>query len=82
MDIITHCLTLAPGPYHSAFSLLRLLWDSVDKVQACKEQLRVLSTCVAQLLTAVHTEVGENRLTERGIAEAYKSLCKWVSPFS
>jgi hypothetical protein len=54
MDTVQKCLHLVPVPYLSAaFGLFKLIWDTVDKVQASKQQLRVLAECVSHLLVTL-----------------------------
>jgi hypothetical protein len=77
MDLIHHCIGLIPVPYLSeAFSIFKLIWGSVRQSYVCKEQLCILGTCVAQLLTAVNTEIHEGCLVEADVAEALENLCQ------
>jgi hypothetical protein len=76
MDLIQHCLALTPVPYlATAFSLFRFIWNSVESVQASKEQLRVLSTCIAELLVVANKQCCEDKLYEADIVDALRNLC-------
>ena len=75
MDVVQQCLALAPVPYLStAFSLLRFIWTSVQQAQASKEQLRVLATCIAQLLRALDAQYRSNKIARSATATALDDL--------
>jgi hypothetical protein len=75
MDIIDSCLSLVPVPYlRAAFSTFKLLWDSGQRVQASKEQLRCLSFSVAQLLYALHGEIRAGNLDEAKVLPGIAGL--------
>jgi hypothetical protein len=79
MDIVQQCLALAPVPYLStAFSILRFIWSSVQQAQASKEQLRVLATCIAQLLRALDTQYRTNKIVPSTTATALNDLSVYV----
>jgi hypothetical protein len=79
MDIVQQCLALAPVPYLStAFSLLKFIWTSVQQAQASKEQLRVLATCIAQLLRALDYEYRANKMVPSTTATALNDLSMYV----
>jgi hypothetical protein len=57
MDTIQQCLELVPIPYLSAvFKLFRVIYATVEQVQSGNEQLRVLASCVSQLLVTLNAE--------------------------
>lgn len=65
MDIIEQLLSLAPVPYLSAaFSIFKIIWQTVEQVQDSKEQLRVLAYSVGQLLYTLDREFRAGRLKE------------------
>jgi hypothetical protein len=80
MDIVQQCLALVPVPCLStAFSLLSFIWSSVEQVQASKEQLRVLATCIAQLLSALDAQYRTNKIVPSTTATALNDLSLYVS---
>jgi hypothetical protein len=79
MDIVQQCLALAPVPYLStAFSILGFIWFSVQQAQASKEQLRVLATCIAQLLCALDAQYRTNKMVPSTTAAALNDLSVYV----
>lgn len=65
MDVIESCLALVPVPYIStAISIFRVIWTSVQQVQASNEQLRILSHTIAQLLKTLDKEYRQKRLVQ------------------
>jgi hypothetical protein len=63
MDIIHQCLSLVPVPYLApAFSVLKHIWSSVQQAQASKQQLKVLTQSIAQLLRTIDEEYRAQRL--------------------
>jgi hypothetical protein len=85
MDVISACLALAPVPYLSAaFTTFQFIWDSVQRVQASKEQLRCLAFSVAQLLHTLDGEIRFKRLhpsiVSSGITDL-QSLLREIASF-
>src|ERR1700676_828602 len=79
MDIIHQCLSLAPVPYLSAaFSALRLIWSSVQQVQASKGQLEALAQSIAQLLQTLDDEYRAGRLLQVKTSVPLADLCRFV----
>lgn len=75
MDIITHCLALAPVPgLAAAFSVLRYLATSIQQVQASKQQLLGLATAIAQLMTTLNGEFAAKRLLPENSVEPLHDL--------
>jgi hypothetical protein len=75
MDVVQQCLNLVPLPYLSTvFSVLRFIWTSVQEVQASKEQLRVLATCIAQLLRTLDVQYRANKIVLSTTATALSDL--------
>ena len=65
MNVIQHCLSLAPLPYLSpAFSALRFIYSSIQQAQASKRQLQALSESIAQLLCTLDNEYRARRLRQ------------------
>jgi hypothetical protein len=75
MDIIHHCLGLAPVPYLvPAFSILRFIWSSIQQVQGSRQQLGVLAESVAQLLSTLNDEYRAGRLSEGSTSDPLEAL--------
>lgn len=75
MDIITHCLALAPVPgLAAAFSVLRYLVTSIQQVQVSKQQLLGLATAMAQLMATLNVEFAASRLSPENSAEPLHNL--------
>ena len=80
MDIIQHCLSLAPLPYLApAFSALRFIWSSVERAQASKRQLEALTKLIAQLLKALDSEYRARRLLQATTSMPLDDLCRFVA---
>ena len=57
MDIVSQCLSLTPVPYlKTAFDIFRFIVVTIEQVQACRQQLRVLSISIAELLNTLDKE--------------------------
>jgi hypothetical protein len=83
MDIIQSCLVLAPVPYLApAFSIFKVIWESIDQIQASNEQLRTLSCSIAQLLSAINGEYRRGALKSEGTSEQLEKLREFVSLLS
>ena len=79
MDIIHHCLALAPVPYLApAFSLLRIIWSSVEQAQASKRQLEGLAQSIAQLLQTLDGQYRAQKLLQVQTSKALTDLCGFV----
>jgi hypothetical protein len=79
MDIIQHCLSLAPLPYLSpAFSALRFIWSSVQQAQASKRQLEALTQLIAQLLKTLDSEYRARRLLQASTSRPLDGLRRFV----
>jgi hypothetical protein len=79
MDIIHHCLSLAPLPYLGpAFSALRFIWSSVQQVQASKRQLEALTQSIAQLLKTLDSEYRSRQLLQASTSTPLDDLRKFV----
>jgi hypothetical protein len=66
MDAVSTCLALVPVPgLNVAFNLLRSIWNGVQQSKASQEKLKVLSTCIAQLLGELNNNFMTRRLSER-----------------
>jgi hypothetical protein len=79
MDIIQHCLSLAPVPYLApAFSIFKFIWSTVDQVQASKQQLEVLAQSLAQLLKVLNGEYRAGRLLQARTSTPLADLSKCV----
>jgi hypothetical protein len=75
MDVINSLLSLAPVPYlQPAFSLFQFIWNSVERAQASKEQLKALASSIAYLLQALHLEYPEDRLEDANYSKPLKDL--------
>jgi hypothetical protein len=82
LDVIHDCISLVPVPYlATAFSLFKFIWTSVEGAQASKEQLRVLSSCIAQLLVVANKQCSGDQLCEANMVEALDNLCGCVRHF-
>jgi hypothetical protein len=81
MDIIQHCLSLAPVPYLApAFHVFNFIWTSVQQVQTSREQLRILIKCISELLCTLDTEYRAGRLPEDKTVTALDNLCQCAVP--
>ena len=79
MDLIGHCLSLAPVPYlGAAFEVLRFIWISIEQAQASKGQLKALAQTIAQLLYTLDKEYREGRLQEGETATPLGNLGMYV----
>jgi hypothetical protein len=79
MDVIESCLALVPVPYIStAFSIFRVIWMSVQQVQASNEQLRSLSYTIAQLLQVLDGEYRQKRLVQARTSAQLAELDRFV----
>ena len=79
MDIIHHCLSLAPLPYLSpAFSALRFIWSSVQQAQASKRQLEALTQSIAQLLQTLDAQYRAGRILQATTSKPLDDLCRFV----
>lgn len=79
MDIIQSCLALAPVPYLStAFSIFKVIWVSVEQVQASNKQLQALSYSIAQLLEALDRGYRQDKLQHTGTSTQLEDLHKYV----
>ena len=79
MDVIQHCLSLAPVPYLSpAFSIFKILWKSIQGVKSSREQLQVLASCISQLLCALEAEFRAGKLVASSAERPLQNLCRWV----
>jgi len=77
MDIIQSCLALAPVPYLStAFSIFKVIWVSVEQVQASNKQLQALSYSIAQLLEALDRGYRQDKLQHTGTSTQLEDLHK------
>jgi hypothetical protein len=57
MDTIQLCLSVVPVPYLSVlFSQFRFINSTINGVQTSRQQLRILSACVSQLLITLNAE--------------------------
>ena len=75
MDIIQHCLSLAPVPYLSpAFAVFKILCKSIQGVKGSREQLRVLASCISQLLYALDTEFRAHGQVASSAAKSLQDL--------
>jgi hypothetical protein len=80
MDIIQSCLALAPVPYLApAFSIFKVIWESIGQVQASNEQLQTLSCNVAQLLSAINGEYRRGALIYEGTSQQLEELRGFVT---
>jgi hypothetical protein len=65
MDIVHMCLSLTPAPcLVSDFAALKLIYSSVEQVQANKGQLQALEQSIAQLLQTLNGEYYAGRLLD------------------
>jgi hypothetical protein len=79
MDIIHQCLSLAPVPYLApAFSLLRIIWSSVEQAQASKRQLEALAQSIAQLLQTLDGQYRAWQPLQVQTSEPLADLCGFV----
>ena len=79
MDVIQHCLSLAPLPYLSpAFSALRFIYSSIQQAQASKWQLQALSESITQLLKTLDTEYRSQRLLQAATSVPLDDLCGFL----
>jgi hypothetical protein len=79
MDIIQHCLSLAPVPYLApAFTVFKFIWSSVQQAQASKQQLEVLTQSIAQLLKTLDGEYRARRLLPAKTLVPFDDLCRFV----
>lgn len=75
MDFIHHCTALVPVPYlNLAFSIFRSIWASIQAVKESTEQLRILTSCIAQLLKTLNEEYSAGRLVKDETSEALADL--------
>jgi len=81
MDAIQQCLTLVPIPYLApAFAIFNYIWTCIQQVQGNREQLRVLTRCISELLCVLDTEYRAGRLQEDQNVSALENLCKCAAP--
>jgi hypothetical protein len=85
MDVVHLCLSLTPVPCLApAFSALRFIWSSIERVKASKGQLEALAQSMAQLLKALDGEYRTGQLlqarTSTSLADLHK-LVKFVTLF-
>lgn len=79
LDLVQHCLSVVPCPGLSAsLAIFRLIWSSIQQVQASRTQLVVLANCISQLLSTLDTEYREERLVEGNTSAALDGLTKYV----
>ena len=79
MDIIHHCLSLAPLPYLApAFATLRFIWSSVEQAQASKRQLEALTQSIAQLLQTLDAQYRAGRMLQATTSKPLDDLCRFV----
>ena len=77
MDVIENALQLVPVPYLStAFSIFRFIWTTVQDVQASKEQLKVFSNAIAQLLCTLDSETKAGRIVLGRLSPELLNLTK------
>jgi len=77
MDIIQHCLSLAPVPYLApAFAVFKFIWSSVQQAQASKRQLEALTQSIAQLLKTLDGEHRARRPARTSVP--FDDLCRFV----
>jgi hypothetical protein len=75
MDIVQHCLTLVPVPYLSAaFSLFKILWTSVQRVQLSKRQLQVLASSISELLNTLDAHYRAGRISQADTTQPLNDL--------
>ena len=73
MDIVRHCLYLAP-----AFAALKFIRSSAEQVQASKSQLEALVQLIAQLLQTIDGEYRAGRLLQVRTSVALTDLSRFV----
>lgn len=79
MDIIHQCLSLAPVPYLApAFSLLRIVWSSIERAQASRLQLEALAQSIAQLLQTLDRQSRARKLLQVQTSRPLTDLCGYV----
>lgn len=79
MDILHQCLSLVPVPYLApAFAAFRFIWSSVEQAQASKQQLKVLTQSIAQLLQTLNGQYRAQRLLEVQTSKSFTDLCGFV----
>jgi hypothetical protein len=65
MDVIQHCLALAPVPgLAPAFYVFKSIWMAVEQVHVCQEQLISLAQSTAQLLEVLNEQFRSGRISE------------------
>jgi hypothetical protein len=73
--IITICLALTPVPCLSrAHSILRSIWNAIQRVQSSKQQLKALAISVALLLRTLDNEIRSGHLVESQITPEADAL--------
>ena len=76
MDVIQHCLALAPVPgLSAAFSVFRYIWTFVQQIQTSKQQLLCLASMIAQLLQTLDHQYRSGRFSEARMSVQLKDLC-------
>lgn len=75
MDIIHHCLSLAPVPgLSAAFAILRYIGSSVQQVQASRRQIIALAAATAELVKTLNVEYAAGRILPDNSVEALDKL--------
>jgi hypothetical protein len=65
MDVIHLCMGLTPVPgLSSAFYVFKSIWEAVEEVNVCQEQLISLARSAAQLLEVLNEQFRSGRLSE------------------
>ena len=80
VDTVEGCLSLVPAPHlRNDFLALSVIWASVGKAEASRQQLRVLAYSIAQFLRTLDTEYRAARLipaaTSLPLVDLRKSVC-------